>query len=67
MHPRLNLDTIVLLGEDKEPAGGINPMAAEGPMFSELEVIDEPGTVTMCVRAGAVTENDYDAVARLVQ
>ena len=47
MHPRLNLDTIVLLGEDKEPAGGINPMAAEGPMFSELEVIDEQGTVTM--------------------
>ena len=44
MHPHLNLD-ILLLGDDKEPVGGINRMAAEAPVFSELEVIDDRGFV----------------------
>ena len=44
MHPHLNLD-ILLLGDDKEPVGGVNRKAAEAPVFSELEVIDDRGFV----------------------
>ena len=47
MHPHLSLDIIILLGDDKEPVGGVSRMAAEAPVYSELEVIDDRGFVTL--------------------
>ena len=47
MHPHLSLDTIILLGDDKEPVGGVSRMAAETQVFSELEVTDDSGLVIL--------------------
>ena len=47
MHPRLDLNTIILVTDDnKEPVGGANRLTAEVPAFAELEFIDDRGSRT---------------------
>ncbi|MDP6388593.1 MAG: hypothetical protein QF654_01700 [Alphaproteobacteria bacterium] len=46
MHPRLDLDTIILVTDDKRETIGANRLTAEAPAFSELEVVDERGSTT---------------------